>query len=171
MPQSNNVLAVFPGTFDPITHGHLDIVRRAGSLFREVIVAVGRNPEKEAWFSPEERLEMIRESVADLPNVRSESYDGLTMDYVRSLGAGVLVRGIRDGVDLREELHIASLNRMIGGVETVFLMSDDHHTLTSSTLIKQIVTMSGLDEERMARLVPPAVVSRLAKRCPPAKAF
>ncbi len=162
MSDKQDVIAVFPGAFDPITHGHLDIVRRASRLFHRLIVAVGQNPEKVAcWFQPEERVEMIREATADLSNVVAEAYDGLTMDYVTRVGARVLVRGIRDLADLREELQIANLNHLVGGVETVFLMTGEDHVLTSSTLIKQIVDMGGFDEERLSRLVPPVVIRRL----------
>ena len=164
MADADQVVAVFPGAFDPITLGHLDIVHRASRLFDRLIIAVGHNPEKEAWFSPEERVAMVREAVAALGNVKTEAYDGLTMDYVRGVGARVLVRGIRDATDLREELQIANLNQSIGGVETVFLMTDDQHVLTSSTLIKQIVDMGGFDKRRLQRLVPPVVVEHLARK-------
>ena len=161
MSHSNQVLAVFPGAFDPMTHGHLNIVQRATHLFGQVYVAVGDNPEKTAWFTPAERVDMIREAIGDLPRVRVESYDGLTMDYVRRAGARVLIRGIRDTSDLREELQLAHVNQMVGGVETVFLMSDDQTAMTSSTLIKQIVQIGGFDADRLARLVPPVVVRHI----------
>jgi pantetheine-phosphate adenylyltransferase len=164
MSKPRETLAVFPGAFDPVTHGHLDIAYRASDVFGRLIVAVGVNPEKPAWFTAQERVDMVREALGDHPDVVVHSYDGLTMDYVRSVGARVLVRGIRDTVDLRDEIRIANVNRMIGGVETVFLMTDDEHVLTASSLIKQIVDMGGLDEERMARLVPQAVVKRLAAK-------
>jgi pantetheine-phosphate adenylyltransferase len=163
MAEPTKTLAVFPGAFDPFTHGHLDIAVRARRLFDSLIIAVGVNPEKPAWFTAEDRVEMIREAMSKHPDIQVDSYDGLTMDYVRGLGANVLVRGIRDTVDLRDEIRIATVNRMIGCVETVFLMTDDEHALTASSLIKQIVDMGGLDERRMSRLVPPAVVKRLVK--------
>ena len=163
MPKGQERVAVFPGAFDPFTHGHLDIALRAQKLFDRLIVAVGVNPEKQAWFPAEDRVEMARETLAGHPNITVDFYDGLTMDYVRRVGANVLVRGIRDTVDLRDEIRIAVVNRMIGSVETVFLMTDDEHALTASSLIRQIVDLGGLDEARMARLVPPAVVKRLAK--------
>jgi len=164
MPGRQPVTAVFPGAFDPLTHGHLDIVRRSSLLFDCLIVAVGRNPEKTAWFTPDERVEIIKDAVSDLPNVRTEAYDGLTMDYVRRVKARVLVRGIRDTADLRDELQIANLNHLVGGVETVFLMTSEQHVLTSSTLIKQIFDMGGLDEARLARLVPSVVIHSLRRK-------
>lgn len=157
-------IAVFPGAFDPITNGHLDIIRRAAVLFDEVIVAVGHNPEKAELFTPGERVEMIAALTADLGNIRVQSYDGLTFDFVRSVGARVILRGIRDSVDLRAELQAANTNRLVGDVETVFLMATDQHAMTSSSLIKQIVSIGGYEPERLARLVPPTVAEKLRER-------
>ncbi len=164
MSKPQKTLAVFPGMFDPPTLGHVDIVHRACNLFDELVVAVGVNPEKKAWFSLEERLSMIKEALVEYDNVRVESYNVLTMDYVQKIGAKALVRGIRDTTDLREEIRIANLNQMMGDVETVFLLARDQHIMTASSLIKQIVEMGAFSEARMARLVPPTVVQRLAKR-------
>ncbi len=164
MSKSTPTLAVFPGTFDPITLGHVHIVRRACRLFDNLIVAVGSNPEKTPWFNLEQRVEMIRESLAELGNVTVEAYEGLTMDYVRTAGANVIVRGIRDTVDLREEIRIATLNQLVGQVETVFLMTDDEHALTASSLIRQIVELGGVNRKAMSRLLPPSVMKRLTKR-------
>ena len=164
MSKPTGRLAVFPGAFDPFTHGHLDIAVRARAIFDGLIVAVGVNPEKQAWFTAEDRVDMAREALADWPDITVERYDGLTMDYVRAVGAKALVRGIRDAADLREELQMANLNQMIGGVETVFLMTSEEQMMTSSTLIKQIVDMGGLDEQRLSRLVPKPVIRRLADK-------
>lgn len=161
-PKAN--LAVFPGTFDPVTHGHLDIIRRASRIFDRLIVAVGNNPEKEEWFSAGERVEMIRELAGELANVAVESFDGLTMDYARRMGAGVILRGIRDSDDLRVELQAANTNLLVGGIETVFLMTTDQHALTSSTFIKQIVEMGGCSHDRLSRLIPESVLQRLEVR-------
>lgn len=160
----NGNLAVFPGTFDPLTHGHLDIIRRAARIFDRLIVAVGQNPEKSQWFTAAERVEMIAELTGDLANVSVESFDGLTMDYVRRVGAGVILRGIRDSDDLRVELQAANTNLLVGGVETVFLMTSDQHALTSSTFIKQIVEMGGCSHDRLSRLIPENVLNRLETR-------
>jgi pantetheine-phosphate adenylyltransferase len=164
MSDAQEKIAVFPGAFDPPTHGHLDIINRASSLFGRLIVAVGHNPEKTPWFTAEQRVQMMQEASNHLANVSIESYDGLTMDFVRRVGASVMVRGIRDSDDLREELRIATVNKLVGGVETVFLMSDEQHALTSSTLIKQIVELGGPDHKRLLRLVPQVVVDRLMER-------
>ena len=159
-----NTVAIFPGTFDPITQGHLDIIKRASRLFDELVIGIGRNPEKLIIFSVEERLEMIRELVRDMDNVRVEGYDGLTVEFAVAMGAKVIVRGIRDSVDLRGELQAANTNLIVGDIETVFLMTSDQYALTSSTLIKQIVEIGGYDPERLARLVPGCVADRLRRR-------
>jgi pantetheine-phosphate adenylyltransferase len=157
------IVAVFQGSFDPVTHGHLDVVRRAAGLFNELVVGIGMNPDKQQLFSPEERLELLQPHIADLPNVRAATYDGLTIDFVRECGARVLVRGVRDMADLNHEVQVANLNRLVGGVETVFILTSDQHALTSSTYIKQIYEMGGGDISRIAQLVPPNVAARLAE--------
>ena len=164
MCHDDQVVAVFPGAFDPMTHGHLDIIQRASRLFTHLVVAVGHNPEKVEWFTAAARVEMIREAIAGMARVSVEAYEELTMDFVLRVGARVLVRGIRDTSDLREELQIANVNQVVGGVETVFLMTQEEHALTSSTLIKQIVEIGGFDAERLARMVPPVVVRHLGAK-------
>ncbi len=157
-------IALFPGTFDPPTNGHLDIIQRGCVLFDQVVVAVGRNPEKEQVFPTDERIAMLRELLKDTARVIVEAYDGLTMDFARERGVGAILRGIRDDADLHYELQQANLNLMVGGVETVFLLASDQHILTSSTLIRQVVEMGGSDEKRLHRLVPPMVARRLFER-------
>ena len=115
-------------------------------------------------FTHEERLAMLEPHLRDLPNARVETYEGLTMDFVRQRGAHVLVRGIRDVTDLSGELLQANVNLVIGGVETVFLLTSDQHVLTSSTYIKQIYEMGGCDRERVERLVPPTVAKYLEQK-------
>ena len=157
-------IAVFPGSFDPITCGHLDIIERAAALFDEVVVAVGHNPEKADTFGVDERVQMISELIGRFGNVRVEAYQGLTVDFVRSVGGTVILRGIRDSVDLRDELQAANLNRMVGDVETVFFMAADEYGLTSSTYIKQIVAMGGRQSERLSAQVPETVLKRLQEK-------
>lgn len=157
-------IAIFPGTFDPPTNGHLDILRRGVKLFDQVVVAVGQNPEKEPLFPVQERLDMLGELTADMRNVRIAAYQGLTMDFARKARARAILRGIRDGTDLYYELQQANANLMVGDVETVFLLANDEYILTSSTLIKQIVEMGGPDIDRLLRLVPASVVKRLRNR-------
>lgn len=156
-------ILVFPGQFDPITSGHVDVIQRAVGLFDELIVAVGINPEKKGeLFSLEERLAMIEELVRDIPGVRAAKYEGLTVDFVRSVGAAAILRGIRDASDLHYEIQLALANRAVGGVETVFILTSDQHALTSSSLIRQVVAL-GADLEKLASLVPANVLDRLKR--------
>ncbi len=164
MPSSKADLVVFPGTFDPVTHGHLDIIQRAAELFPRLIVAVGDNPLKACVFTSAERESMLCAHTSDLKNIDVKTYSGLTVEFARSVGAGVILRGIRDTVDLHGELEIAMANRIIGGLETVFLMTSGQHILTSSTLIKQIVEIGHYDTDHLARLVPLDVARRLEQR-------
>jgi pantetheine-phosphate adenylyltransferase len=156
-------IAVFPGQFDPITNGHLDVIRRGVDLFDELIVAVGINPEKTEMFTLAERVEMIRPLVKDLPGVRVEQFTGLTMDFVRQVKAVAIVRGIRDVSDLRYEFQYAQANRVVGGVETVFIMTGDQYALTSSSLIRQVVSLGG-DVRKLAGLLPESVIKQLRKK-------
>jgi len=164
MARRCKLVAVFPGTFDPITRGHLDIVERARRLLDELVICIGRNPEKQSIFTLEERVEMIRELVAEMGNVVVEAYEGLTFEFAVARKAKIIIRGIRDSVDLRSELQVANTNLIVGEIETIFLMTSDQHALTSSTLIKQIVELGGYDPRRLARLVPAPVARRLRRR-------
>lgn len=162
MPQ-RNIVAVYPGSFDPVTFGHLDVIQRASNLFNELVVGIGRNPDKAELFTPQERLAFIEPHIADLKNVRAEVYDGLTIDFVHHCGGRVLVRGIRDFSDLFSEMQQANVNRAIGDIETVFLLTSDQYVLTSSTYVRQIYEMGG-GAQRLQRLVPANVLERLAER-------
>ena len=164
MPDDKAHVAIFPGMFDPVTHGHLDIIRRAARLYERLIIAVGDNPVKTEVFPPDERRQMVIEHTADLPNVEVQMYSGLTVEFARKVGAGVILRGIRDTVDLHAELEIATANLIIGDIETVFLMTSGQHVLTSSTLIKQIVEIGQYDVDHLTRLVPLDVAKRLEER-------
>jgi len=155
---------VFPGTFDPITKGHIDIIKRGLRLADELIVAVGHNPEKKALFSPQERIEMILELVGDLPRIQVKAYEGLTAEFVRAVNADLIIRGIRDNVDLHFELQQANINLAISGVETIFLLTRDQFALTSSTYIKQIVSLGMKDVDRLSQLVPSNVARRLLEK-------
>ncbi len=158
--------AVFPGQFDPLTNGHLDVIRRGAQIFDELIVGVGVNPEKSELFSRDERLAVVREVLANgndgepIANVRAMTYQGLTADFVKQVDADCLLRGIRDVTDLRYEFQSALANRAVGGVETLFLMTGDQYALTSSSLIRQVVQLGG-DVSSLKSLVPPAVIERL----------
>jgi pantetheine-phosphate adenylyltransferase len=156
-------LAVFPGQFDPITNGHLDVIRRGVGLFDELIVAVGINPEKRDMFTIDERLDMIRVLVQDVPNVKVAKYTGLTVDFVREAKATAILRGIRDVSDLRYEFQLALANRAVGGVETVFIMTGDQYALTSSSLIRQVVALGG-DVRQLNTILPELVIQRMREK-------
>ncbi len=161
MKERKSRIAVFAGSFDPPTRGHIDLIARSRRLFDKTIVAVGRNPEKSPMFTPEERVTLLRELLGPSQDVEVEAYEGLTMDYVRQRGADVIVKGIRDSDDLRNELRQANVNMLAGDVETVFLFTTDQTALISSTLIRQICEMGGLKSGHMDRLVPPIVLKHL----------
>jgi len=163
MKKSHDIV-IFPGSFDPVTHGHLDIIRRASLLYHKLIVAVGDNPLKEAAFSAEERCQMVQDHTADLSNIEVQTYAGLTVEFARKIGAGVILRGIRDTVDLHAELEIATTNRIIGEIETVFLLTSGQHILTSSTLIRQIVEIGHYDPAHLSKLVPLDIAEKLRQR-------
>jgi len=119
------VRAIFPGSFDPITNGHLDVINRGIKLFDELIVAVGRSPIKNQLFTPEERVEMIAELIADIPGVSVESFDELTVKYAAKKGADVILRGLRSLTDVQYEFQLAMTNRSVAGIETVFVMTSE----------------------------------------------
>jgi pantetheine-phosphate adenylyltransferase len=142
MPEKK--LAIYPGTFDPITNGHLDIIERATSLFHSVIVAVTTNPAKSPLFSVDERIEMIRTCSANLGNVSVESFDGLLMNYAVSRNADVIVRGLRAISDFEYEFQMALVNRKLAEkIVTVFLMPHEKYTYLNSTIVKEVARFHG----------------------------
>jgi pantetheine-phosphate adenylyltransferase len=154
------VRAIFPGSFDPITNGHLDVVRRGMRLFDELIIAVGRSPVKNQLFSPEERVEMIAELIQDLPGVLVESFEGLTVEYAARRKADVILRGLRSLTDVQYEFQLALTNRAVAGIETIFIMSSEQYGFTSSTLIREIASLGG----DLSNLIPENVRRRLEER-------
>jgi pantetheine-phosphate adenylyltransferase len=162
MPKKNARIAVFPGQFDPITNGHLDVIRRGVQLFDELIVAVGINPDKSELFTLSERTAMIRALLRNVRGIRVEQYTGLTVDFVKRSRATVILRGIRDVSDLRYEFQLALANRSVGGVETVFIMTGDKYALTSSSLIRQVVSL-GVDVNKLRPVLPELVIERLGQ--------
>jgi len=152
--------AVFPGTFDPPTNGHLDIIGRAAAAFGEVIVAAGINQSKSRLFDPGERVEMLSELVAQYPNVRVGTFEGLLVDYCRAEGAGVIVKGLRSAADYDYELQMAHLNHAMTGVDTMFLPTRAENAFISSSWVKEIARLGG----DVAAFVPPGVHARLLKK-------
>jgi len=155
------ITAVYPGSFDPITYGHLDLITRGAILFDKLVVAVLRNAAKEPLFSVEEREGMLREVVKDCLNVEVDSFDGLLVDYAARQGATVLLRGIRAISDYEYELQMALMNRRLRpDIETVFLMAGEAYSFLSSRLVKEVIALGG----DISGLVPPVVEARLRQR-------
>jgi pantetheine-phosphate adenylyltransferase len=152
--------AIYPGTFDPIHNGHIDVIRRSVAIFDEVIVAVAYNPHKDpALFSPDERVEMIRETIRDLePRARVDKFSGLSIDYAQRIGAHIIIRSLRAVTDFDYELQMAQMNKqMISTVETVFLFANPKLFFTASRLIKEVASYG----KRLPELVPEIVMNRL----------
>jgi pantetheine-phosphate adenylyltransferase len=168
-------LAIYAGSFDPITLGHLDVLRRARTLFDGIILAIGRNPDKDPMFDMDERQEMARllvdeilETEPDGCPVRVEAYSGLTVDFAKQVKAVAILRGIRNITDLASECQLAITNRQVADIETVFIVTGEAYAFTSSSLIQQIAALGG-PLERLKTIVPPLVIERMRiKRDDPA---
>jgi pantetheine-phosphate adenylyltransferase len=156
-------IAVYTGSFDPISLGHLNVIERSSRLVDELIVGVGLNIDKQALFSAEERVALIREATAHLPNVVVKLFNGLAVRFVRDCGARVIVRGVRSLTDIEQEFTMTLANRKLDpDIETVFLMSDEEFSHVSSSLIKQITPLA--DDEELGRFVPRSIIPRLRAR-------
>jgi len=153
-------VAVYPGVFDPATLGHLDIIQRGAAIFDGLIVAVAAKPDKQCLFAAEERVAMMREAAAEVEGVTVEAYDGLTVEFVRSRGASVILRGLRHYSDFEYEYQLALTNRTIAGVETVFVMADERVAYISSRLVREVASLGG----DVSKLVPPNVAEALGAR-------
>ncbi len=150
--------AVCPGSFDPVTHGHLDVIERTSHLVDEVIVAVGKNMAKNALFSPWQRVELLEEATAGWANVSVMLFDGLLVDFCLERGAQVISKGLRSG-DFDYELSMAQMNRRLAGVDTVFLPTSAEWSFVSSSLIREIATLGG----DVTPFVPPLVADRITR--------
>jgi len=156
-----SVIAIYPGSFDPITNGHLDLIDRGSRFVDRLIVAILRNEAKQPLFTVEERIEMLQEVVKAYPNVEVDSFHGLLVDYARERNATVLLRGIRAISDYVEELQMALMNRRLNPeVETIFMMSQEAYSFISSRLVKEVIGLGG----NISGLVPPSVEVRLRRR-------
>ncbi|MDF7637000.1 pantetheine-phosphate adenylyltransferase [Leuconostocaceae bacterium ESL0958] len=150
--------AVFPGSFDPLTNGHMDIIRRAAELFDEVVVAVGINTNKKGLFPPAERLALVEAAVADMPNVSVGIIEGLTVNYAQSVGASYIIRGLRNCKDFEYERDIAGANAALANMETVLLFAKPENQNISSSMVKEIAKVG---TDRLAAFVPAVVVAAL----------
>jgi len=155
------VIAIYPGSFDPITNGHLDLIQRGSRMFDKLIVSILRNESKQALFTVEERIEMLREVLHVYPNVEVDSFDGLLVDHAAAQQATVLLRGIRAISDYEYELQMALMNRRLRpDIETIFMMASETYSFISSRLVKQVFSLGG----NISGLVPPSVETRLSTR-------
>ncbi|HVV76203.1 MAG TPA: pantetheine-phosphate adenylyltransferase [Mycobacteriales bacterium] len=152
--------AVCPGSFDPITNGHLDVIERASYLFDEIVVVVGINQSKNRLFEPDERVELIREVVAHLPNVSVDTFRGLLVDYCVAHDIKAIVKGLRAVSDFDYELQMGQMNHSLAAVDTLFMPADPHYSFLSSSLVKEVATYGG----DVSKLVPEAVLRRLRER-------
>jgi len=154
-------IAIYPGSFDPITYGHIDIVERALEIFDKVIIAIAYHTEKQPLFSVEERLKMVKAVFKDVPNVIADSFKGLLVDYVAKTNAKVILRGLRATSDFEYEFHIASMNRSLNNhLDTIFMMTSKDYFFVSSRTIKEVARLGGTVEG----LVPSIVANMLRKK-------
>ncbi len=154
------VKAIFPGSFDPITKGHLDVIERGLNLFDSLVIAVGENSSKNSIFTLQERVEMIREIVKDKPRVTVESYDSLTVEYAKKIGADVMLRGLRNLTDVQYEFQLAMTNRAVAGIETVFIMTSEKYGFVNSTMVREVAMLGG----DVSELVPAIAYSKLREK-------
>ncbi|MCC6127318.1 MAG: pantetheine-phosphate adenylyltransferase [Pirellulales bacterium] len=163
MPELSPRIAVYPGSFDPVTLGHMNVIERASRLFDRLIVGVGVNIEKNPLFSPEERMGLLRQSTLHIPNLEIRPFHGLAVEFVRSCKAKVIVRGVRPITDIQAELTMMMANRRLApDVETLFMIADGELAHVSSSLIKQIAGVC--NEEELSRFLPPHVVAAVRKK-------
>jgi pantetheine-phosphate adenylyltransferase len=154
------VKAIFPGSFDPITNGHLDVIARGIKLFDHLIVAVGQSPVKTELFTLDERVEMITQLVADMPRVTVDKYQCLTVEFAAQKKADVMLRGLRNLTDVQYEFQLAMTNRSVAGVETVFVMTSEEFGFVNSTMVREVAMLGG----DVSKLIPIPVYNRLKKR-------
>ena len=165
MTDSNSLIAVYTGSFDPITLGHLSVIARSSRLLDRLIVGVGINVEKPSLFSPEERVNLVRTVTREFPNVEVKMFSGLAVDFVRACDARVMIRGVRPLTDIAAEFTMMMANRHLDpDIETVFLMADEEFAHVSSSLIKQITPLAS--DEKLARFVPREIIAELRNKIP-----
>jgi pantetheine-phosphate adenylyltransferase len=154
-------IGIYPGSFDPITYGHLDIIQRSSKLFDRLIVAVLSNPQKKPLFTVDDRIEMIRQSVNNVPNIEIDSFSGLLIDFARLKQARVIIKGLRAVSDFEYELQMALMNKKLDErIETIFIMTSSKYSYLSSSIVKEVSSFGGC----VASLVPPFVEERLKQK-------
>ena len=154
-------IAICPGSFDPITYGHLDIIQRGAKVFDEVFVGVLHNSAKKSLFTLEERVNLIEEATAHIPNVKVECFQGLTVDYAKSKNACAMIRGLRAVTDFEYEMQITSMNRVLDdGIETFFIMTNNQYSFLSSSIVKEVAKYGG----NISELVPKSVQEALLRK-------
>lgn len=154
-------IAIYPGTFDPITNGHVDLIQRGLRIFDQIIVAVAMNPKKTSLFTVEERVRMAEEAIKGLGNVKVEPFDGLLMDYARGKGASAIIRGLRAVSDFEYELQMALMNRRLDSeIETVFMMPSEEYSYLTSSIVKEVASLNG----SVKGLVPEVVEKAFRKK-------
>lgn len=154
-------IAVCPGSFDPITYGHLDIIKRGAKVFDEVYVAVLKNKSKEPLFTIQERLELIKETTKDIPNVKIDTFEGLLIEYAKSVNASAILRGLRAVSDFEYEMQLTSMNRVLNEeIETFFVMTNNQYSFLSSSIVKEVAQYEG----DISELVPQHVAEALAAK-------
>lgn len=160
MSNDESRTAVYTGSFDPITLGHLNVIERSSRLVDRLIVGIGINAEKKGLFSPDERRELVKDATRELPNVAVETFEGLAVNFVRKVQARVMIRGIRPLTDMAGEITMMLANRELDpDIETVFLMADQRYAHVSSSLIKQITPLA--NDDKLARFIPAAIIPKL----------
>jgi pantetheine-phosphate adenylyltransferase len=154
-------IAVCPGSFDPITYGHLDIIKRGAKVFDELYVVVLNNSSKQALFSVEERISLIKEVTKNIPNVKVDEFHGLLVDYAKNVGASAIIRGLRAVSDFEYEMQITSMNRVLNeDIETFFVMTNNQYSFLSSSIVKEVAHYDG----KISELVPPIVEKALHEK-------
>ena len=154
------VTAIFPGSFDPITKGHIDVIQRGIKMFDKLIIAVGQNPDKKELFTQQERVDAIKELVKDMPRVTVDSYQCLTVSFAKEKKADVMLRGLRNLTDVQYEFQLAMTNRSVAGVETVFVMTSEEFGFVNSTMVREVALLGG----DVSNLIPVQVYEHLKNR-------